>query len=67
MDSEYNNERMAWPVELHRRRTASGWEWFMQIGGKPVYPNCVGVGVFTDGSVNPDEAFRRVIRAWREV
>lgn len=55
----------ALPVELCSRRTANGGlEWFVALGGEPIYPTDARVGVFADPDVSAAEALMRVTRQW---
>lgn len=56
----------SWTVDLRRSRTANGgWEWYFMLGSTPLYPNPAQVGVFTDPDVPVEDAFRRVLAAWK--
>lgn len=51
------------PVEVGRNRTASGWEWFLTVGGERVQTNSHGTGLFTDPDVKAVDVFPRLVTA----
>jgi hypothetical protein len=50
-------------VQVRRTRTASGWEWFLTVGGYRVQTNSAGTGVFTDPDGRVEDVFPRLVTA----
>lgn len=57
-----SSSQASFNVELRRSRTANGgFEWFLAVGGLPVYPGAGSVGLFTEPDIGAQEALRRVL------
>lgn len=57
------------PLAVQRTRTASGWEWYLTVGGRRAYARGLSVGLFTsqgDGHPAPEEMLGRLLRQHAE-
>jgi hypothetical protein len=51
----------AFGLEIGRTRTASGWEWFLLLGGERVQTNDAQVGLFTDADAQPADVLATLL------
>lgn len=48
-------------VQVGRRMTTSGWEWFLVVNGEQVRTNAAGTGYFSPDHVTPAQALPRLV------